>query len=586
MDPMLRRLPLAGFLACLTFPAAAQAPHATPAQDTWAVLSRPNTRTPTPTTGAITVEDLQSRLYRFAADSMQGRFMGTEGNAKGVEYIASELRRLGLEPAGENGTYFQTLPWMERQVDSTGTLTVGGAAFHVWADYVPRDQGLGQRSIAGVPVVYGGDFADSLGRLAPGAAAGKLVVLTYSGTIPGNSPGIPNRMLVNRGYPDAAGIAVVGLEALTPADLAGFRQASQYLQRDGTPPSVPTYLYVSRPMAERLLGAALPGLAIGAAGMPVGGTPAYSTRPSPVPARNVVAILRGRDPALRNTYVAIGAHNDHVGMGQPVAFDSQYVINHLYRPHGAESDTPDLTSEQAAEVNRILADVRRASGGASARPDSIFNGADDDGSGSMGVLEIAERYATLRERPRRSILFVWHVGEELGLFGSAYFTDHPTVPRDSIVAQLNVDMIGRGGPGDVTGTTLAGEPLHGNHDYLQLVGARRISTQLGEWADAENRAGRHGLKFDYAMDANGHPANIYCRSDHFEYARYNIPIIFFTTGGHADYHQVNDEPQFIEYPHYARVARYIGALGLRVANARTRPVIDHPVADPNAQCQQ
>ena len=119
-----------------------------------------------------------------------------------------------------------------------------------------------------------------------------------------------------------------------------------------------------------------------------------------------------------------------------------------------------------------------------------------------------------------------------------------------------------------------------------LIGSRRVSTELGDWAEVENRAGHHGLAFDYSLDANGHPQNIYCRSDHYEYARYSIPIIFFTTGGHADYHQVTDEPQFIEYPHYARVAKFIAALGLRVANLDTRPTIDHPVADPHGGCQQ
>src|SRR5574338_842893 len=129
MDTMLRRTAVVGLLALATLPLSAQSRRATPATDPWAVLNRPNTRAATPTTGAITTADLQSRLYQFAADSMQGRFMGTRGNYKGAEYIASELRRLGLEPAGENGTYFQTLPWMDRLLDTTSTITAGGHAF-------------------------------------------------------------------------------------------------------------------------------------------------------------------------------------------------------------------------------------------------------------------------------------------------------------------------------------------------------------------------------------------------------------------------------------------------------------------------
>ena len=114
-----------------------------------------------------------------------------------------------------------------------------------------------------------------------------------------------------------------------------------------------------------------------------------------------------------------------------------------------------------------------------ARVDSINNGADDDGTGTVSVLEIAEAFATATARPKRSILFVWHAGEEKGLWGSMYFTDHPTVPRDSIVAQLNMDMVGRGAAADVTGESKTGELLHGGAGYLQLVGSRRLSTELG-----------------------------------------------------------------------------------------------------------
>jgi Zn-dependent M28 family amino/carboxypeptidase len=269
-----------------------------------------------------------------------------------------------------------------------------------------------------------------------------------------------------------------------------------------------------------------------------------------------------------------------------VAFDSMYVLNHLFRPQGADDEETPLTAEQQAQVNAVLAQVRAATGGASARRDSIYNGADDDASGSMAVLEIAEYLASRPERPKRSVLFVWHVGEELGLFGSQWYTDHPTVPRDSIVAQLNIDMIGRGGAEDVTGVTLDGTRIRGGEGYLQLIGSRRLSTQLGDWAELENREGRHGLRFDYSLDANGHPQNIYCRSDHYMYARYGIPVIFFTTGGHADYHQVTDEPQFVDYPHFAQVTTYIAGLTRRVANAAMRPVVDRPVPGPNAPCRQ
>jgi Zn-dependent M28 family amino/carboxypeptidase len=268
-----------------------------------------------------------------------------------------------------------------------------------------------------------------------------------------------------------------------------------------------------------------------------------------------------------------------------VAHDSMYIVNHLFRTSGADDPDPQLTPEQQRQVNQQLAEVRRRTGGASAREDSVYNGADDDGSGTVSALEIAEYFAS-RPRPKRSLVFVWHVGEEEGLYGSEYFTDHPTVPREQIVAQLNMDMIGRGAASDVTGQAKEGGLLHGGPGYVQLVGARRLSTELGDLAETVNRTGRHGLRFDYAMDANGHPQNIYCRSDHYEYARYGIPIIFFTTGGHADYHQVTDEPQYIDYDRMAQVAGFVADLATHLANLDHRPVVDHPKPDPHGNCVQ
>jgi Peptidase family M28 len=585
---MTRRLAFAAILVTSTAASLlAVLPSTLAAQqvEPWSALTRPSTRRATPTTGEISIEDLQSRVYRFSADSMQGRLMGTPGNVKGAEYIAGEVKRLGLEPAGENGTYFQTLPWMDRALDAGATITAGGKTFRAWTDFVPRDQGMGERSIDGVPVVYAGDFADAAGRLTSEAATGKFVIVTFSGNVPGNPPRTPNRGAVNQAYPGAAGIAIVSREEIPAATLAGYQQPSAVLvSGDATP--APVYIYITRPMAESILGRSLDGATSGTAGVPVRGTVKWSNTPSTSPARNVVAVLRGSDPALRNSYVAIGAHNDHIGNSPVVANDSMYVVNHLFRLQGADDNDPELTSEQQAQVNAALVTLRRATNGASARTDTIFNGADDDASGSMGVLEIAEYLVSRPVRPKRSIIFVWHVGEELGLFGSQYFTDHPTVPRDSIVAQLNVDMIGRGTADDITGVTLEGQRIHGGPDYLQVIGSRRLSTELGDWAEAENREGGHGLAFDYALDANGHPQNIYCRSDHYMYARYGIPIAFFTTGGHADYHQVTDEAQYIDYPHYARVTRFIAALGVRVANTGARPVRDKPLPDPRGRCQQ
>ncbi|SOD03560.1 Peptidase family M28 [bacterium JGI 053] len=572
---------LLALLALAAVPAAAraQAPN-----DPWRPLGLPRTHAPRPTVPAITTGDLMTRLYLFADDSMKGRMVATEGNARGVEYIAAEARRMGLEPAGDNGSFFQTVPVVDRAFDESSTFSVNGTALRPWTDYIARDNGPGTRSLDGAQAVWAGTMADSTHLVDPARVAGKLVVVGMGPGFVGTPPGTANRPALTARYRTAAGIAFVGLDKLTPESLASYHESSQGMHRD-TGPELPTYLYVSDRVAALLMGADPSTLQPGAAGTTVRGTPRFAERPTAVPARNVVALLRGSDPTLSREYVAVGAHNDHIGTGEPVAHDSMYIVNHLFRTGGADDPDPQLTAEQQAQVNRLVAAVRRRTGGRSARADSVYNGADDDGSGSMSVLEIAQYFAS-RPRPKRSLLFVWHVAEEEGLFGSEHFTDYPTVPRDAIVAQLNIDMIGRGGSGDVTGNSKDGGKLHGGPGYVQLVGSRRLSTELGDLAETVNRSGSHGLRFDYSMDANGHPQNIYCRSDHYEYARYGIPIIFFTTGGHADYHQVTDEPQYIDYGRMAQVAGLVADLARHVADLDHRPVVDHEKPDPHGNCVQ
>jgi Zn-dependent M28 family amino/carboxypeptidase len=243
------------------------------------------------------------------------------------------------------------------------------------------------------------------------------------------------------------------------------------------------------------------------------------------------------------------------------------------RPEGANSNPGEPTAEQAARIAAILYSLRRER---PPRPDSVLNGADDDGSGTVGVLEIAEQMAS-GPRPKRSVLFVWHTAEELGLLGSDWFTRHPTVPRDSVVAQLNVDMIGRGGAGDIAG---------GGPAYLQVIGSRRLSSELGGLVDQVNAEGKHGFEVDYSFDADGHPDNYYCRSDHYMYARFGIPIAFFTTGSHPDYHQITDGAQYIDYDKMARVTRFIADVGLKLADLDHRVVVDQPKPDPEGVCKQ
>jgi hypothetical protein len=531
----------------------------------------------------ITPGDLRTRLYILADDSMQGRKAGTPGNVKGTDYIAREARRIGLEPAGENGSWFQTVPIAVRALDSTSALTLGeaegggGTTLRPGHDFIARDQGTGARSLDGVQAVYAGMWAaKNDAMISPEQAAGKLVVLTLPPQADGSPAGLVNRAVTTARFSTAAGIAVATLDALGPADRATLEDGGARLMGDSKPgPAMPSFFYVTTAGATALLGEAPSGLQPGAAGQTVHGKVAFVDRPAPAPARNVVALLRGSDPTLRGEMVAIGAHNDHEGIF-PLALehDSIRAFNTVMRPEGANNTPGQPTPAQWDRIRHLLDSLRRVS---PPRPDSIMNGADDDGSGSVGVLEIAEYLAKGSERPRRSVLFVWHTGEELGLLGSDWFTRHPTVPRDSIVAQLNIDMIGRGEPDDIAG---------GGPGYLQMIGSRRLSTELGDIVDQVNRELAPSFRFDYRYDADGDPNNYYCRSDHYMYARFGIPIAFFTSGSHRDYHQVTDEPQYIDYDKMAHVSRLVAATAVRVADLDHRVVVDKPKPDPYATCKQ
>lgn len=565
------------FVACLVTSAATvagqSAPLPTPASPPQAPL--PLKRAATPTTPAITSTDLMSRLYPYADDTMMGRAAGSEWNLKATAFIAAEVRRLGLQPGGDGGTYFQAVPLIERVYDASTVLTAGSTTLRSGEDYMARDQGPTMRSIDGAAVVYAGAWGDSA-MLAPAQAAGKLVIVgPPRQAMPGAPAWFVPRASVTRRYVDAAGIALLTLDLMPPEVKVGFAEPAVSLKSDlpVSGPQLPSYLYLSSAAARTILGIAPDSAAVGRVGQSLKGTPRFAQTDRP--ANNVVAVLPGSDPVLKGEYVALGAHNDHVGFSHnPVDHDSLRAFNTARRRMEILNPAQPITPDRLATIKVNVDSLHRIR---PARRDSIFNGADDDGSGSMALLEIAEAFAKDATRPARSLIFVWHTAEELGLYGAQAFTDHPTVPRDSIVAQLNMDMIGRGAPG---------EELLGGPTYLQMIGSRRLSTELGDLLEQVNRQQKPPFAIDYQYDASGHPEQYYCRSDHYMYARYGIPIAFFSTGGHQDYHQVTDEPQYIDYDHLRRVAQLIHDVGASVANLDHRVVVDKPKPDPKGQCQQ
>ena len=529
------------------------------------------------TSAAITAQDLRRRLFALADDSMGGRRSGSIGDFKAAEYVAAEFRRLGLVPAGEGGTWFQTVPFFIAQPAGTA-LTVGDATLTWGTDFVLAGRPLPLVQLRGAMAVYGGVVSDTGTWLASGQAGGKVVVLDVRPGADGKRQLVRglSRIATNPRFTGAAAVVVAELDLLSPEVL--YLIAGERLTADTSRGSAqPAIALITPHAAELLLGAPPERLAAGAAGRPVQGDLGVKFAPVPYPARNVIAVLQGSDPSLRGEYVALSAHNDHVGFDHVVLdHDSVRAYNRVVRPMGADSPDHPPSPEEQAGVKQILDSLRRVN---PARRDSIRNGADDDGSGTVAILEIAEALAATpaAQRPRRSLLFISHTGEEEGLVGSSWFTDHATVSVDSIVAEFDEDMVGRGTATDLP----AGGP-----GYLEVIGAKRLSAEFGSVLEAANAAQPQPFSFNYAYDVPGHPLQYYCRADHYSYARYGIPSVSLSRGEHLDYHQITDEAQYIDYEDLVRVAMLVRDAAVRVANLDHRPKLDHPRGDPHAPCVQ
>jgi hypothetical protein len=539
-----------------------------------AFAQAPRGSAPAATHAAITADDLRSRLFRIAHDSMMGRQPGQIGNFKAAEYIASEFKRLGLAPAGDNGTYFQTVPFMLMTGDPGSTLEVGGARLTLGSDLLLFGIPTTQRTLTSAQAVYGGSSVDPANWIGADVASGKVVVLDIRPGPDGtrSTRGL-QRVVREPRFARASLLAIVGL------DLLGGEQRSAILAGRLTvdtarSATAPPLAFISPAAGAALLGGDPAGMNPGALGKTVNGRVGYLAQPVAYAARNVVAVLRGGDRALRGQYIALTAHNDHVGFDRsPVDHDSLRAFNRVVRPMGADSPARPATPDELTRISAIRDSLRAVN---KARPDSIRNGADDDGSGTVSILEIAEAMAGA-PRPKRSILFVSHTGEESGLVGSAWFTDHSTVPIDSIVAEIDQDMVGRGTAQDLpdAGPT-----------YLEVIGAKRVSREFGEILEAVNATQPKPFVFNYTFDAPGHPLQYYCRADHYNYARYTIPAVALSRGEHLDYHQVTDEPQYIDYEDMTRVSKLVYDAAMRIANLDHRPKIDIEKKDPHVPCVQ
>jgi hypothetical protein len=516
--------------------------------------------------GQFSPDEMKQWLTYIASDALQGRQMLTEGLGLAGAYIADHLKSWGVAPAGDGGTYFQTVPiyGMRTRSNSSVAVTVNGET-RIFKDgegvTFARNQG-GKQTISGDVefVGYGlrlselnhddytrrdvtGKVAIFIGRGIRGmtAAQNRLIngrardAVELHRAVATISPVVMN---AGRGS-GAGGAAGPAAPAANSAQRTDF-QTSRNLELP-IPPQITAsdaffdFVFTGTGQSYatmRDLAAKqepLPDITLRDVRITITVDAEYERVQTRL-TRNVVGLVRGTDARLRDTYVAIGAHLDHTGYRQFAATGGAGGGG------GALAYCPGQTrpTPRAGDV--------------------VNNGADDDGSGIVSLMAVAKALAT-GQKPKRSVLFVWHSGEEDGLFGSRYMADYPVMPIDRMVAMINVDMVGRNRCDDLA-----------QANTVYVVGSERISTELHNINEAANASLSRPLTLNYEYNDVADPESIYTRSDHYSYAFKGVPVVFFTTGLHRDYHYVTDEVDRIEFAKMARIAELIHATTLRVGN--------------------
>ena len=511
----------------------------------------------------ITAAQLKDYLYFIASDEMEGRDTPSRGLDTTAKFIATNLSRWGLKPAGDNGTYFQRIALQRVRLDAASThAEINGQAFKFGEDLLAQPVA----GTASAPLVFVGhgwvvkaknidayqgvDVKDKIMVILGGGFPKGITFADLSSGKQGVDWITPDVYAETHG---AKGIiAIPNKQALANWDrirqnssTAGTIMVEKF-QKPGDSPKVPRIT-----ISEKMLNALMQGEKETAATLLNRDTAenvkpfdfsadkkvslTVATHADQVFTQNVVAIVEGRDPVLKNEYVALGAHYDHVGTGAPGGG----------RRAAAKGDMNDI----------------------------IWNGADDDGSGTTALLAIAETLSK-NPPPKRSVLFVWHCGEEKGLWGSRYFTENPTVPLDKIITQINIDMIGRS---KAEGDTNPDNAKLSGPNEIYVIGSKMMSTQLGELSENTNHAYLN-LSLNYKYDDPKDPNRFFYRSDHYNYAKHGVPIIFYFDGEHEDYHRPGDEAQKIDYQKMEKVTRTVFVTLWELANRPTRPVIDKPLS--------
>ena len=515
----------------------------------------------TPRSPSVSHDDLRTWLTYIASDELQGRLAYSEGLGLASAYIADHLKEWGVKPGGDHGSYFQEVRVLgiRTRSNSSVTVTVNGQS-RTFKDgegvTFPRNQGArqtvsGDAAFAGYGVTFAPLQQDDYAHR---NVSGKVAIF-LGRTGPKGFTAAHNRILGARARTATdAQHAVASITQATPALQApatgppAQRVDFQTAQRLDSPivPQITagddffTFVFSASGTDYATLKAAtekqepLPDVALSGVSIAINVDASYDTIQTRL-TRNVVGLIEGNDSALKDSYVLLGAHYDHIGYEQ---FGINQRQNAIASCTGQTRPTP--------------------------RPgDIINNGADDDGSGTVTLMALAKAFSR-GQRMKRSLLFVWHTSEEGGLSGSRYMADHALVPLAKVSAQLNIDMVGRNKCDDAK-----------EANTVYVVGSDRISTELHNLNEDANAALPTPLTLNYELNDPADLESIYTRSDHYSYASKGVPIIFFTTGLHRDYHFVTDEVDKIEFPKMAKITALVYGTAARVANLDHQPARDN-----------
>jgi hypothetical protein len=490
------------------------------------------------TVDSITPGELRMHLQFLASPELGGRYTLSPSFAIAARYIASRLEADGFKGAGENGDFLQSFQVVASKPDTAKSLleiSFDGKpkSYHFGDFYIPAESANGD---AQGKIVFVGTGISSPSQHQDDYAGldvkGKVVLI-----VPGTPSSVASLERNEYGHGAARAHGAVGILQLPPQRFLELMKGKGFQERAASRENIRLARDGEGNLPQVTLGPALAEELLAACGLDLktiyqaanhkeklqgksvdlSAKMTVSTQQTKSTTQNVAGILEGTDPVLKNEYVVFSAHYDH---------------------------------------------LKTSPGG------EIYPGADDDGSGTTSVLAIA--HAMSLERPKRSVLVIFHAGEELGLLGSEYNTDYaPVVPLKQIVADLNIDMIGRSKlPGD---NAMEDEHLT-DANTVYLVGSNRISQELHQLSEETNSQFQK-MKLDYYYNDPNNPERIYFRSDHWNYAKHGIPIIFYFDGTSVDYHRPTDTIEKIDFTKMTKIARLVFETGWRIAN------LDHRLAN-------